>query len=126
MENKNLHFIYIAAVLLALLAGAMIDRNYVDKSYNKSLSSIEEQYKSKILDIQYYDFNLSAYSKFQSQEPLRQPFACVLGDGEEMEKMFYEVFSVAGEGTPVCFVNKNVEPKEELALDGGFENESIQ
>ena len=94
---KNIRYAlpFIIFVILAFVLGMVFQKSMSDKEWNNALNT----------SIQRYNFTLAGYSKFVTQEALREPFACVLGDGEQMEEIFWNVFNPALNRQPVCFVN---------------------
>ena len=107
MEQKTkttINLILIGAVLFLL--GMKIESVILSSQFNEAFADYE---KLKLLDfenkIQKFEFNLSAYSAQKTQEPLKDAFACVLGDGNVMVDMYANIFIPALYGEPVCFVN---------------------
>lgn len=94
---KNIRYVlpFALIVALAFLFGGMYGKYQTDKEWNKFINS----------SIQRYNFTFAGYSKFKTQEPLREPFACVLGNGDDMEEIFWNVFTPALNRQPVCFVS---------------------
>lgn len=95
--SKNIRYIlpFLLFVVLAFVLGMVYQQLKSDREWNNFLNE----------SIQRYNFTLAGYSKFQTQEALKEPFACVLGDGEQMEEIFWNVFNPAVNGQPVCFVS---------------------
>jgi len=94
-SNIRFYLPFILIVILAFILGMILQKSISDKEWNNILNN----------SIQRYNFTLAGYSKFQTQEALKEPFACVLGDGEQIEQIFWNVFTPALNRKPVCFVS---------------------
>ena len=111
MDKEKIRFWlpYGLFVTLAFILGMWLQSDLSEEKWNNIL----QNYVNELNDaIQKYEFNLTAYSKFQTAEDLRQPFACILGDGNVMEEFHWNVLSQSFNNKPICFMNTYV-PEEE-------------
>lgn len=108
MDKEEIKFWILCGlvIVLAFVVGMSLQKDISEKEYTKVLKNYVYETNHRInQSIQRYSFNLTAYAKYQTDEKLKQPFACVLGDGEIMEDMYINIFIPALNENPVCFVN---------------------
>ena len=86
---------FVLVLILAFVLGMGFQKSMSNKEWNDALNR----------SIYRYNFTLAGYSKFKTNETLREPFACVLGDGDQIEEIFWNVFDPALNRIPVCFVS---------------------
>lgn len=89
-------------VVCFFVLGMTLQKSLSEKQWLEILNNYKERVDNSIKK---YEFGVVAYSKVTTQEPIREPFACVLGNGEEMERMYLDLFIPALNGQSVCFVN---------------------
>lgn len=109
--NYGIWILLFAIILCSFVVGIIYGQNTESKKMEKLFNSY----------VQEYNFEKIAYSPVAT-DSIPMPFACILGDKEEMAKAFQNIFQPAVNKFPVCFVNTH--NYNESNLEGGT-NESI-
>jgi len=96
MEKKDYGkwIVIFSIIACSFVLGAMWGK-YLE---NKSMEKLFDSY------IQKYDFEKIAYSPIATDD-IPMSFTCILGEKEELARVFQNVFQPAVNKFPVCFVN---------------------
>lgn len=122
-EKRNFWILSVLVIALFFVLGMTLQKSLSERYWSNILSDYSNKVENSIDNsINRYEFTLAAYSKFKTQELLREPFACILSEnGDEMENIYFDIFVPALNGQPVCFVNTYF-PNETI---GGVTDENI-
>lgn len=105
--------LFVICVVLAFTLGAWFEQAHINKYWKNIMHQRDLEFSKAIKK---YNFSLVSYSPVATNETLPLPFACVLANGNETSRMYYNLLVPAVNNIPVCFVSN---------YDYGGKNESV-